>query len=353
MSFTAPQELIKHMPSFDIVLCLLTLLTREGPGTRLRSAAARRVTLLASPGPPGVSVRPCVTRPLLISTVLMGKECFKSQPKGVWLSTHDKQSFAHSLRRENSCTAPMQTPQHLQALPCLLLHLTCGQGDHPASLPTHVAFLQHSWILTASWQLARCSLELNPAEILGRPAADPMAPHRWDWNIPILLKIHSLLAWEYPVWGFVAFFFSPWSHLFPITVPVITLPQTLSLPLTSMPCLIPPETLSAGMMSSWAPRITAHAGGLTNERASASPAGSAFAANGRGRLRGCQTARAGGSWSPIPLWLWARSDAGERPICSTALGLPRAPDYLADLSPAQCTVRQPAGSFAKGFSAFY
>lgn len=303
------------MLSFDIVLRLLTLLMREVPGTELQSAAAQWIMLLASPGPALPSVRPPVARPLLISAVLMGKECFKPQPKGVWLSACDKQSFQLSLRRGKACRAPMQTQQHLRAPPCLLPHLICGQGDNLASQPTHLAFLQHSWMPIASGQLAHCNLEPTPAEIPGRPAADPMAPHGWDWNSLILLKIHSLLAWEYPIWGFVFFF---WSHLFPITVPVITLPQTLSLPLTSMPCLIPPEMLPAGMMSSWAPCITADAGGLTNERASASLAGSAFTGNRRGRLMGWQTARASGSWSPFTLWLWARSNAGERPICFIA-----------------------------------
>lgn len=147
-------------------------------------------------------------------------------------------------------------------------------------------------------------------------------------------------------------FFS-WSHLFHITAPVTTAPQPLSLPLTSTPRLIPPATFSAGTMSSWAPRVPADAGGLTNERASASPARSALTGNGSGRLTGWQIARAGGSCSASPLWLRAQSKAGERPLCLTALALPRAPRYLADLGPAQHTVTQPAGSFAKGFSAFY
>lgn len=41
LSFIAPQELIKCLPSFDIVLCLLTLLTKEVPGTGLHLAAAQ------------------------------------------------------------------------------------------------------------------------------------------------------------------------------------------------------------------------------------------------------------------------------------------------------------------------
>ncbi|KAM4787259.1 uncharacterized protein ACIQIH_005241 isoform 2-T6 [Cyanocitta cristata] len=53
--------------------------------------------------------------------------------------------------------------------------------------------------------------------------------------------------------------------------------------------------------------------------------------------------------SPFPRWLRAQSDTGERPICFAALGLPRAPGYLADPGPAQRPIPQPAGSFAKGF----
>lgn len=190
---------------------LLTLLMREVPGSGLQLAAAQWLTLLSLPGPPWVSVRPAVARPLLISTVLMAKECFKSKPKSVWLSICDKRSFPLLLRRGKACAVPMQTWQHLQALPCLLPHLICGQGDNRASQPTHLAFLQHSWMPIASWRLAHCSREANPAEIPGRPTADPMGPHGWDWNSPILLKIHSLPAREYPIWGFF-FLISSFSH---------------------------------------------------------------------------------------------------------------------------------------------
>lgn len=347
LSFIAPQELIKCLPSFDIVLCLLTLLTKEVPGTGLHLAAAQWVTLLALLGPPWVSVRLTVAWPLLISTVLMGKECFKSQPKHVSLGTCDKQSFPLLLKRGKACTVPVQSRQHLQALPCLLPHLICGQGNNSAR-PFSFSAAQ----LNASFLVAIYSLQpwakpcWNPRETCcwshGCPQLGLKQPHPPKNTFPSTMRI--------PCLRFVFFF---WSHLFPITELVITLPQTLSLPLTSMPCLIPPETLSAGMMSSWAPCITADAVGLTNERVSVSPAGSALLGNWRERLTSSEIAGAGGSWSSFLLWLWALGDAGKGPICFTAQGLPRASDYLADPSAAQHTVTQAAGVFAKGFSAFY
>lgn len=84
--------------------------------------------------------------------------------------------------------------------------------DKGTTQPAHSAFLQHSWMPVALWQFTLCSLEPNPAEIPGRRAADPMAAHSWDWNSPILLKIHSLLPWEYLVWDFFFFLISFISH---------------------------------------------------------------------------------------------------------------------------------------------
>lgn len=293
MSFTAPQELIKCLPSFDIVLCLLTLLTKEVPGTGLHLAAAQWEMLLALLGPPWVSVRLTVARPLLISTVLMGKECFKSQPKHVSLGTCNKQSFLLLLRRGKACTVPVQTRQHLQALPCLLSHLICGQGDNSARPFSFSATQLNASCLVATHLLQPWAKPCwNPRETCcwscGSPELRLKQPHPPKNTFPSTMRMPCL-----------RFVFS-WSHLFPITVPVITLPQTLSLPLTSMPCLIPPEMLSAGMMSSWAPCITADAVGLTNERASTSPAGSALLGNRRERLTGSQIAGAGGSWFPLP-----------------------------------------------------
>lgn len=226
MSFPAPQELIKCTSSFNVVLLLLTLLTREVPGAGLWLAAVQQITLLALPGPPRVSGRGSVAWPLLISTALTGKECFKSQPKGVWLSTCDEQGFLLLFRRGESLHCTHADPPHLQALPHLLQHLTCGQGDNPVSQPTQLAFLQHSWMPIALGQPVDYSLEPNAAEILGRPAADTTAPPSWDWNRPIFLKILSLPVWEYPIWD--GFFFSdlicfPALHLW------LTLPQPLSL----------------------------------------------------------------------------------------------------------------------------
>lgn len=216
------------MSSFDVVLHLLTLLTREVPGAGLWLAAVKQITLLALPGPPRVSVRGSVAWPLLLSTALMGKECFKSQPKGVWLSTCDEQGFLVLLRRGESLHCTHADPQHLQALLHLLQHLTCGQGDNPVSQPIQLAFPQHSWIPIALGQLVHYSLEPNSAEILGRPAADPTAPYSWDWNRPIFLKIHSLPVREYPIWD--GFFFSDLIY-FPSLRLWFTLPQPLSLSL--------------------------------------------------------------------------------------------------------------------------
>lgn len=126
LSFTAPQELIKCMLSFDVVLCLLTLLMREVPG-----AAVTWIMLLTLPGPP-VSARRSMGCHAFISSALIGKKRFKSQLDSVWPSTCDKQSSDLVQTRESPhCTHadPPATPAS-----CCISSMDKGLTQ-PLSLP--------------------------------------------------------------------------------------------------------------------------------------------------------------------------------------------------------------------------
>lgn len=111
--------------------------------------------------------------------------------------------------------------------------------------------------------------------------------------------------------------------------------QTLPLPPASLPCLIPPETLSAGMMSSWAPvLLLTQAGWQTRQ----------WAVGWWGY--GTERWKEGGWWAdteqepvaPCHHLLWCLGTGGD-PCAALPHARQAAPGSLADLSPLQMDSR--------------
>lgn len=142
------------------------------------------------------------------------------------------------------------------------------------------------------------------------------------------------------------FFFS-WSHLFPITVPVITF--TPNPPSPSSQLALPNSSRD---IISWddeqlSSRITADAGRLANKAVSTRLVGLWHWVREGGMLIGWHTARACGSLSPL---LWCLGTGGGGPTCCSAFSMPSS-SWIPGSSEL-CALCY-AGSFANGFKACY
>lgn len=105
----------------------------------------------------------------------------------------------------------------------------------------------------------------------------------------------------YFLWVVYAFF--SWSHLFPITVPVITFPPNPPPPSSQLALPNSSRDIISWDDEQLSSRITADAGRLANKAVSSRLMGLWHWAMEGGRLMGWHTARACGSLSPPPLVL--------------------------------------------------
>lgn len=156
----------------------------------------------------------------------MGKDCSKSQAEAVWakafpLFSEEGYPVQSPCRSGSSCE-PCPASCHIPSVekgttqplsPPIQLFCNSAESQVPCG---------NSLISALKQILLKCQGDRLLSR--GSPAGTETAPSPKN-TLPSSLRIACLR---------VVFF---WSHLFPIAVPVITLPQALSLPPTSMPCL--------------------------------------------------------------------------------------------------------------------